>query len=126
MTNEDDPEDAKLEDSLAYYQHQFDQKWQELSDIRLNLALSRAIAELQVLPGWKGLTDRLQGLERDHVIRLRTKKLDAYDLGYLQGSLRVLGIMGSTRPLDERALAEAEKRCQNLEAELAELRDVLS
>jgi hypothetical protein len=120
VTDERDP-------ALGGYAADLDNKQDELVSLRLNMALAAAVNELHAMPGWTSLLDRLKTLEAGDLRRLRTEKLGKYKLGYLQGSLRVLSsFQNASKPVPAEALAKAEERCSDLEAQIAELRNILA
>jgi hypothetical protein len=125
MNQEDDSSDFQ-DGALRHYEERVERSERELLDLRLNMALSVALAELQIQPGWGGLMDRLRGLETTYVRRLRSERLGKYRLGWLQGSLNTLSVFSGTKPMDQKALAEAERRCSDLEAQIAELRNLVA
>ena len=120
MTDERDP-------SLRGYAKDYDDAQDALTETRLNMALAMAVNELYAAPGWTSLLDRLKTLEKGDLMRLRTEKMGKYRLGYLQGSLRILArFIAASKPVPAEVLAKAEERCSDLEAQIAELRNILA
>lgn len=114
------------DNSVLYYRRRLQEKEEELAGLRLEVVLSEGLAQITTLPAWKVLLDRLQGLERDLVKRLRTTELSPYLLGRVQGSLFALNAMIDISPKKPEELAEHEKRSSILIAEIAELRKLAS
>lgn len=119
MNDRNDPQEAWVLGELA-------QAERELRGIIITMEVSAATAELQSISGWQRLTARMKVVEEGEIEKLRTDKMDPYDLGERQGALRILRHFTKGKPMSEEELAVATQRATILSARIAELRNLLT
>lgn len=97
----------------------------ELVMIGLELEWDTAVRSLGVHPGWVSLRSRLQTLLHSETEKFLKMRMELYDLGRCQGTLRTLRIAVQDEPLKQERIDTLKREASVLQDELVEQRRLL-
>lgn len=119
-------DDGRLPNTgLEHIQQAIRDKENDLADLAFDIELSRAIAEIHVMPAWRKLTETLHTALESETAKLLSGRMDLYQLGRRQGRIRSMQTLLSSKPLSKEDLDQKVSSLTLLRNELDELRQLL-
>lgn len=121
----DPHQDQQPVDNLAYYKEKAQDIQSELAALIADVELSDLVAQLHQHPAWVPMQKRIETITEGETQRLRRSRLDAYQLGKVQGMLAALDILGRTKPLTQEEIDARRERATVLGNQLTHYRNLL-
>jgi hypothetical protein len=97
----EDPPQWSRDTDLPEFRWKVLQKELRIQELAFKLEFDRALRELSSNSGWKAIVDRLRSIEHDETQKLRTSRMDSYELGHRQGLLTALQSMTRDKPMEQ-------------------------
>lgn len=92
----------------------------EIDMFRMKLLWDKGVREMHTHQAWKDQVARVEAYRQQQLEAMAVRKMDAYELGKVQGKLYALRAMCQLQPMPLEQLDETERHVNNLEQVLSD------